>query len=142
MIRDKCRMTQERLFAVKRVFLGIHARGQLDARRQQRGLDAVWPLDVIEADAQRRLRHLPLKGLLRVLEYEAWEASENPPADLDHRGERRRIRSNGMDVPTSSDSGVRDLETEEQPSASPTCGARTRIRRALRPRSRARQTSM
>ena len=81
LIRGKLIGSQERLFAVKRVFLGIHARTQLDARREQRGLDAVWPLDVIDEDAQRLLP-LPLKGLLRLLEYAAWKRARIPACRL------------------------------------------------------------
>jgi hypothetical protein len=84
MVRDKCKASQERLYRIKRLLLGWHARGRLDERCQQRGLEGVWWTRRDEAidDFEYVGLPLPWKPLVRVLKYLACGRARIRPTDL------------------------------------------------------------
>lgn len=84
MVRDRCLASKERLYRIKRALLGWHARGRLDERHEQHGLEGVWWTRREEAMTEFEYAELPLpwKGLMRVLKCLAWERARIRPCDL------------------------------------------------------------
>lgn len=84
MVRDKCEAARERLYRIKRSLVGWHARGRLDERYEQRGLEGVWWTRRDEAMTESEYADLPLpfKGLVRMLKYLACRRARIRPCDL------------------------------------------------------------
>ena len=84
MVRDRGPASQQRPHPSKRLLLGWHARGRLDERYAQRGLEGVWWARRDEAIDEFEYAELPLpfKGLMRVLKYIVWSRARIRPCDL------------------------------------------------------------